>query len=106
VFVIRLWYSSFNKKDGLQIQGGLEMDHNLALSCIGYGSVRVLRERKFSTAPFALPANWILKKPDPVQFCIDALGTDCPELAARVDKETRRAIYTRLEQEASRGLAH
>lgn len=82
------------------------MDHNLAFSCIGYGAVRVLRERKFSTTPFALPANWILKKPDPVQFCIDAMSADHPDWAAKVDHETRLAIHSRLQTEAERDHAH
>lgn len=82
------------------------MDHNLAFSCIGYGSVRVLRERKFSTAPFAVPANWILKKPDPVQFCIDALHDAHPDWTANIDEETRRAIHSRLTKEAKRAALH
>ena len=82
------------------------MDHNLAFSCIGYGSVRVLRERKFSTAPFAVPANWILKKPDPVQFCIDALQVEHPDWAAKVDDDTRRAIHCRRKKEAKRAELH
>mgnify|MGYP001264939460 CR=1 FL=1 len=82
------------------------MDHNLAFSCIGYGSVRVLRERKFSTAPFAVPANWILKKPDPVQFCIEALGAEHPDWIEKIDDETRRAIHSRLKNEAKRAELH
>lgn len=82
------------------------MDHNLAFSCIGYGAVRVLRERKFSTTPFALPANWILKKSDPVQFCIDAMGTDHPDWVEKIDDETRLAIHARLRDEAKRGHAY
>lgn len=78
------------------------MDHNLALSCIGYGSVRVLRERRFSTEPFALPASWILKKPDPVQFCIEALEVEHPDWVEKIDDETRLAIHSRLRDEASR----
>lgn len=82
------------------------MDHNLAFSCIGYGSVRVLRERQFSTAPFAVPANWILKKPDPVQFCIEALGAEHPDWIEKIDDETRRAIHSRLKKEAKRAELH
>jgi hypothetical protein len=82
------------------------MDHNLAFSCIGYGSVRMLRERSFSTAPFAVPAGWILKKPDPVQFCIDAMREAHPDWAAKVDDETRLAIRKRLQAEAARAGAH
>lgn len=78
------------------------MDHNLAFSCIGYGSVRVLRERKFSTAPFAVPANWILKKSDPVQFCIDALRVEHPDWVEKIDEDTRRVIHLRLKKEAQR----
>ncbi|HRE21193.1 MAG TPA: hypothetical protein PKW21_09205, partial [Rhabdaerophilum sp.] len=55
------------------------MDYNLAFSAIGYGSVRVLRERRFSTSPHSLPAHWILQKSDPVQFCIEALSEEHPD---------------------------
>lgn len=82
------------------------MDHNLAFSCIGYGSVRVLRERQFSTVPFAVPANWILKKPDPVQFCIEALGAEHPDWVEKIDDETRRVIHSRLKKEANRAGLH
>lgn len=82
------------------------MDHNLAFSCIGYGSVRVLRERAFSTAPFAVPANWIMKKPDPVQFCIDALRVEHPDWAEKIDEDTRRVIHLRLKKEAKRAELH
>ena len=82
------------------------MDHNLAFSCIGYGSVRMLRERQFSTAPFAVPANWILKQPDPVQFCVDALHDAHPDWTPKIDAETRRAIFARLKAEATRATAH
>lgn len=79
------------------------MDHNLAFSAVGYGSVRVLREREFSTEPFLLPANWILRKPDPVQFCLDALEVEHPEWVEDIDEETRLAIHARLREEARRG---
>ncbi|KAF0227667.1 MAG: hypothetical protein FD175_2580 [Beijerinckiaceae bacterium] len=82
------------------------MDHNLAFSCIGYGSVRVLRERKFSTAPFAVPANWILEKSDPVQFCIDALKVEHPDWVEKIDDDTRRVIHLRLKKEARRAALH
>ena len=82
------------------------MDHNLAFSCIGYGTVKLLRERKFSTAPFALPANWIMKKPDPVAFCIEALADAHPDWVEKIDDETRRAIHARLRDEAKRGRAN
>ncbi len=78
------------------------MDYNLAFSCIGYGSVRMLRERAFSTAPFTLPASWILEKPDPVQFCIEALKAEHPDWVEKIDDETRRAIHNRLKDEAKR----
>jgi hypothetical protein len=78
------------------------MDINLALSAVGYGSVRMLRERAFSTDPFALPASWILKTPDPVRFCLEALETEHPEWIEDVDDETRRAIHARLRDEARR----
>ncbi len=79
------------------------MDHNLAFSAIGYGSVRLLRERAFSTDPFLLPANWILEKNDPVQFCIEALEVEHPDWVEKIDDETRRAIHARLRDEARRG---
>lgn len=79
------------------------MDHNLAFSAIGYGSVRVLRERKFETDPFTLPANWIMKKPDPVQFCIEALKIEHPDWVDKIDDETRVEIHSRLREEARRG---
>lgn len=79
------------------------MDHNLALSAVGYGSVRMLRERDFATAPFLLPANWILKQPDPVQFCLEALEVEHPEWVEAIDEETRLAIHARLREEARRG---
>lgn len=79
------------------------MDHNLAFSAIGYGSVRVLRERAFATDPFVLPAGWIMKKPDPVQFCIEALSAEHPDWVEKIDDETRREIHARLREEARRG---
>jgi hypothetical protein len=80
------------------------MDHNLAYSCIGYGSVRALRER-YPAPGFAgrrppLAAGYILEKPDPVQFCIDALGTVHPDWVEGIDEETRLAIHVRLREEA------
>ena len=78
------------------------MDFNLALACVGYGSIRVLREREFSTAPFALPAHWILAKEDPVQFCVEAMRADHPDWAAELDGETRLAVHHRLLAEAGR----
>lgn len=82
------------------------MDHNLAYSCIGYGSVRALREsaRAASSAGRRSPlaAGYILEKPDPVQFCIDALGTVHPDWVEGIDEETRHAIHDRLREEARR----
>ncbi len=80
------------------------MDHNLAYSCVGYGSVLALRERR-AAGSAALPAGYILEKPDPVQFCIDALGREHPEWVDGIDEETRRAIHSRLREEARRGRA-
>lgn len=80
------------------------MDHNLAFACVGYGSVRVLRNRDFSLRPFALPSAWILQEDDPVQFCIDAMREARPDFAGRVDEETRSAIKQRLEGEAKRAM--
>jgi hypothetical protein len=82
------------------------MDINLAFACVGYGAVRMLKERDFSTAPYAVPANWILKKPDPVQFCIEAMGDHHPDWVDGVDAETRAAIHTRLKNEAMRAARH
>lgn len=79
------------------------MDYNLAFSAVGYGSVRVLRERHFSTDPFLLPSNWILKEPDPVQFCVEALKIEHPDWVEKIDAETRLAIDARLRDEARRG---
>lgn len=79
------------------------MDYNLAFSAIGYGSVRVLRERRFSTSPHSLPAHWILQKSDPVQFCIEALSQEHPDWVEGIDDETRHAIHARLRDEAKRG---
>lgn len=78
------------------------MDHNLAYSCVGYGSVRALREqaRRDRGTPHA--ARYILEKPDPVQFCIEALGTDHPDWIEGIDEETRHAIHARLRDEARR----
>jgi hypothetical protein len=80
------------------------MDHNLAYSCIGYGSVRALCESRrvasSSGRRSALPAGYILEKPDPVQFCIDALGTIHPDWVEGIDEETRLAIHARLREEA------
>jgi hypothetical protein len=82
------------------------MDYNLAFSCIGYGSMRAMKERAFFIAPFALPAGWIMTKPDPVQFCVDALREAHPDWAADVDDETRLAIFNRLTLEAERSGLH
>lgn len=78
------------------------MDHNLALACIGYGSVRVLRERGFAEEPFAMPSSLILKESDPVEYCIDALKADHPEWVAKVGPGTRQAIRRKLEEESKR----
>ncbi|MCA1952240.1 MAG: hypothetical protein LDL25_06095 [Hyphomicrobiales bacterium] len=75
------------------------MDHNLAYSCVGYGAIRVLREQRPAGA-LPLPAKYILEQPDPVQFCIDALGSDHPDWIEGIDAETRRAIHERLRDEA------
>lgn len=82
------------------------MDYNLAFSCVGYGSMRVMRERAYFVAPFALPASWIMTKPDPVQFCIDAMSEAHPEWTADIDEETRKAILKRLSAEAKRSGLH
>lgn len=78
------------------------MDYNLAFSAIGYGAVRVLREANGSASPRDLPANRILRKSDPVQFCIEALGAEHPDWAARIDDDTRAMIHSRLRHEAKR----
>jgi hypothetical protein len=82
------------------------MDHNLALACIGYGSIRVLRQRDFSTKPYALPAQWILKERDPVEYCVDAMRHAEPDYVREVSVETRLAIHARLKAEANRARSH
>ena len=79
------------------------MDYNLAFSAIGYGAVRVLREHDGAASARDLPANRILSKSDPVQFCIEALGAEHPDWVAKIDDETRKVIHSRLRHEARRG---
>ena len=81
------------------------MDHSLALACIGYGNLRVLRERDFAIAPFALPSSWIVKERDPVGFCVEAMAVEHPDWAARIDGATRAMIGARLKEEALRERA-
>ena len=76
------------------------MDHNLAYACVGYGAMRALRARDFEREAFALPACFILREADPVQFCVDALEDSHPEWVAAVDAKTRKAIHSRLKSEA------
>lgn len=78
------------------------MDINLAFACVGYGAVRMLQERDFSTAPYAVPANWILQKQDPVQFCVEAMADHHPDWVEGVDAQTRLMIHSRLMAEAMR----
>ncbi len=78
------------------------MDYNLAYTAIGYGAMRVLRERNFSTAPYASPARHILTTSDPVAFCLEALSREDPACAARADQDTRAAILAHLSHEAER----
>lgn len=78
------------------------MDHSLGIACIGYGSLRMLREQSFSLAPAQTPARLILAQPDPVEFCIEAMGNHHPDWAARVDSATRAYIHKRLQREAER----
>lgn len=80
------------------------MDYNLAYSCVGYGNVRVLRERKTVSRP-PLPSALILEKPDPVQFCIDALQREHPDWIVEIDDATRRVIDARLREEARKTRA-
>lgn len=82
------------------------MDYNLAFSCIGYGTMRAMKECAFFMDRFTLPAGWIMTKPDPVQFCVDALEEAHPDWVADVDEETRSAILARLSQEAKRAGLH
>ncbi len=82
------------------------MDYNLAFSCVGYGSIRVMRERAYFVAPHALPSAWIMAKPDPVQFCIEAMQEAHPEWVGDIDEDTRRTIFRRLSSEAQRSGLH
>lgn len=78
------------------------MDHSLGIACIGYGSLRKLREQAFSLAPAQTPARLILAEPDPVEFCIEAMSSDHPEWVSRIDAATRAYIHDRLQSEAER----
>lgn len=78
------------------------MDHSLGIACIGYGSLRMLREQAFSLAPAQTPARLILAEPDPVEFCVEAMGADHPEWVSRIDTATRAFIRRRLQREAER----
>ena len=82
------------------------MDHNLAIACIGYGTIRMLRKTRAASAHHALATPLIMEEADPVQFCIDALKVDHPEWVADIDAETRKAIRVRLVEECTRALAH
>lgn len=81
------------------------MDHSLGIACIGYGSLRMLRQRVFAVSPSQTPARLILAEPDPVEFCVEALSTEHPEWAARIDAATRAFIRKRLQREAERTSA-
>jgi hypothetical protein len=78
------------------------MDHSLGIACIGYGSLRMLREQSFALAPAQTPARLILAEPDPVEFCVEAMSVDHPEWASRIDTATRAYIHRRLQREAER----
>lgn len=80
------------------------MDHNLAYACVGYGVARALSKRP-ADAPFQPPAALVLKEPDPVAFCIEALRHEHPDWAERVGNATRAFIRAKLDQEAGRVLA-
>lgn len=80
------------------------MDHNLAYACVGYGVMRALSKR-CAGEPFAVPAALVLREPDPVGFCIEAMRADHPDWAERVEKATREFIGSRLAQEAGRVAA-
>lgn len=77
------------------------MDHNLAYACVGYGVVRALSKR-IPDAPFTVPAALVLKEPDPVAFCIEAMAVEHPDWAERVSKATRNFIDQKLHEEAAR----
>lgn len=78
------------------------MDHSLGIACIGYGSLRMLRAHRYLLAPAQTPARLILAEPDPVAFCVEALGRDHPEWVDRIDQDTRLFIRRRLQREAER----
>jgi hypothetical protein len=78
------------------------MDHSLGIACIGYGSLRMLREQSFALAPAQTPARLILAQADPVDFCIEAMSEHHPDWASRIDAATRRFIHHRLQREAER----
>lgn len=78
------------------------MDHSLGIACIGYGSLRMLRQHAFALAPAQTPARLILAEPDPVEFCIEAMSTDHPEWVKGVNAATRAYIRKRLQSEAER----
>jgi hypothetical protein len=61
-----------------------------------------LRAHRFALAPAQTPARLILAEPDPVAFCVEALGQDHPDWVARVDQATRLFIRKRLQREAER----
>lgn len=78
------------------------MDHNLALACVGYGSVKALRGFPRKAREFSLPAPAILTATDPVDFCVSAMKEAHPDWNEEVDVETRGAILERLRFEAGR----
>ncbi len=64
------------------------MDHSLGIACIGYGSLRMLRTHRYALAPAQTPARLILAEPDPVAFCVEAMGRNHPDWIDRVDPDT------------------
>jgi hypothetical protein len=78
------------------------MDHSLGIACIGYGSLRMLRTHRYALAPAQTPARLILAEPDPVAFCVEAMGRNHPDWIDRVDPDTRAFIHKRLLREAER----
>lgn len=81
------------------------VDHNLALACVGYGSVKALMSYRSSARRFAVPAPAILEGTDPVDFCVTAMREAHPEWRDEVDCETRAAILQRLRDEAGRAVS-
>lgn len=80
------------------------MDINLAYACVGFGVLRALSGRR-DDQPFVVPASLILREPDPVSYCIEAMQAERPDWRMPIGDETRDAIRHRLIDEAGRAGA-